>query len=106
MNTINFKEAACKRIRPQLDNYLSNELSVETNHEVMKHLEACAACSQELEARMRVKNLVRRAVQSETAPPVLRQRIAAEFAPATPRSCSCLSHRAGLWLRLLLWLLS
>jgi len=75
MNTINFNEAVCKRIRPQLDHYLSNELSVETNHEVMKHLEACAACSQELEARMRVKNLLRRAVQPEAAPPRLRQRI-------------------------------
>ncbi len=75
MNTINFNEAVCKQIRTQLDHYLSNELSVETNQEVMKHLEACAACSQELEARMRVKNLVRRAVQSETAPPALRQQI-------------------------------
>jgi anti-sigma factor (TIGR02949 family) len=75
MNTINFSETVCKRIRTQLDHYLSNELSVEMDHEVMKHLEACAACSQELEARMRVKNLLRCAVQSETAPPRLRQRI-------------------------------
>jgi len=75
MNTINFNEAVCKRIRTQLDHYLSNELLVETNHEVMKHLEACAACSQELEARMRARNLLRRAVQSETAPLRLRQRI-------------------------------
>ena len=75
MNTINFSEAVCKRIRTQLDHYLSNELSVEMNHEVMKHLEACPACSQELEARMRVKNLLRRAVQSETASPALRRRL-------------------------------
>ena len=75
MNTINFNEAVCKRIRTQLDHYLSNELPVETNHEVMKHLEACAACSQELETRMRVKNLLRRAVQPDSAPPALRQRI-------------------------------
>jgi anti-sigma factor (TIGR02949 family) len=75
MNTINFNEVVCKRIRMQLDHYLSNELSVETNHEVMKHLEGCPACSQELEARMRVSNLLRRAVQSETAPPALQQRI-------------------------------
>ena len=75
MNTINFNEAVCKRIRTHLDHYLSSELSVETNHEVMKHLEACAACSQDLETRMRVKNLLRRAVQSDSAPPALRQRI-------------------------------
>ena len=75
MNTINFSEAVCQRVRRQLDHYLSNELSVETNHEVMKHLEACAACSGKLGARMRVRSLLRQAVQSETAPPALRQRI-------------------------------
>ena len=84
MNTINFNEAVCKRIRTHLDHYLSNELSVETNHEVMKHLEACAACSQDLETRMRVKNLLRRAVQSDSAPPVLRQRIEGRIRASEP----------------------
>jgi anti-sigma factor (TIGR02949 family) len=102
MNASNLSEAICKRIRMQLDHYLSNELSVETDHEVMKHLEACAACSQALAARMRVKNLLRRAVLSEAAPLALQQRIGAEFALGSPRSCSCVSRCAGLWL-VLLW---
>jgi len=75
MNTVHFSEAVCKRIRTQLDHYLSNELSVETNHEVMKHLEGCAACSDELGARMRVRNLLRRAIASERTSPALRQRV-------------------------------
>src|SRR3989442_14189857 len=75
MNAVHFSEAVCKRIRTQLDHYLSNELSVETNHEVMKHVEACAACSDELGAQMRVRNLLRRAIASERASPALRQRI-------------------------------
>ena len=75
MNAVHFSEAVCKRIRTQLDHYLSNELSVETNHEVMRHLEACAACAGELDARMRVRGFLRQAIESETAPPALRQRI-------------------------------
>jgi mycothiol system anti-sigma-R factor len=85
MNTINFSEAVCERIRTQLDHYLSSELSMETNHEVVKHLEACAACSDELQARMRVKNLLRRAVQPETAPPALRQRIEGQIRESQSR---------------------
>jgi anti-sigma factor (TIGR02949 family) len=84
MSTINFNEAACKLIRAQLDHYLSNELSVETNHEVMKHLEACAACSEELGARMRVRHLLRHAVESEAAPVVLRRRIASRIHESEP----------------------
>ena len=84
MNTINFSEAVCKLIRTQLDHYLSNELSVETNHEVMKHLEACAACSEELGARMRVRHLLRHAVESEAAPVVLRRRIASRIHEGKP----------------------
>jgi mycothiol system anti-sigma-R factor len=84
MNTINFNEAVCRRTRTQLDHYVSNELSVETNREVMKHLETCPACSQELEARMRVKNLLRRAVQSDSPPPALRQRIEGRIRASEP----------------------
>ena len=75
MNTIDFSEAVCKRIRTELDHYLSKELSVETKHEVMKHLEACAPCSEELGERIKVRNLLHRAVESETASPALRQEI-------------------------------
>jgi anti-sigma factor (TIGR02949 family) len=75
MNTMNFNDAVCERIRSQLDAYLSNELSVETSHDAMRHLETCPGCSQELETRTRVRNLLRRALQSETAPSGLRGRI-------------------------------
>jgi hypothetical protein len=47
-------------------------------------LEACAACSQELEARTRVVNLLRRAVQSETAPTRLRRRIEGQIRANEP----------------------
>jgi anti-sigma factor (TIGR02949 family) len=79
MSTINFNDAVCDRMQKQLDTYLSNELSVETTHEMMKHLEACPTCAQELESRTRVRNLLRRAVQSEAASPRLRQSIEARI---------------------------
>ena len=41
MNVINFEDGHCKRIRSYLDSYLNNELMVETNHEVLTHLEKC-----------------------------------------------------------------
>ena len=43
MNRIQFGEGACEKIRQYLDSYVSNELLVETNHEVLRHLERVEA---------------------------------------------------------------
>ena len=53
MNRVQFGEGACERTRRYMDAYLSNELLVETNHDMLRHLETCAACSSELEMRTR-----------------------------------------------------
>ncbi len=79
MNVINFEDAHCKRIRSYLDSYLNNELMVETNHEVLTHLEACGACSRSLEDRARLKAQLKRAVIQEYAPAALRERIASDL---------------------------
>jgi hypothetical protein len=34
-----FGEGACEKIRKYLDSYISNELLIETNHEVLRHVE-------------------------------------------------------------------
>jgi hypothetical protein len=52
---------------------------VETNHEVLTHLEACAACSRVLEDRARLKAQLKRAVMQEYAPAALRERIGADL---------------------------
>ena len=57
MNCRDFKEIA--------DTYLSDELLVETNHEVFRHLENCAACRQELNARREIRAQLRKAVLSD-----------------------------------------
>lgn len=79
MNVINFEDGHCKRVRSYLDSYLNNELIVETNHEVLAHLETCEACSRSLEDRARLKAQLKRAVMQEYAPAALRERIVADL---------------------------
>jgi anti-sigma factor RsiW len=52
----------CKDFREIADSYLSNELLVETNHEVLRHLENCADCRRELAARRDLREKLREAV--------------------------------------------
>ena len=68
MNVISFGDGACEKTRRYMDSYISNELLVETNHEVLRHLENCACCSAEVEARSRVKARLKAAVESQEAP--------------------------------------
>ena len=65
----------CQDVRELMDSYLSEELSVETNHRVLRHLANCQACSAESTRRQRMRSLL---AQSFDAPPDLdgaRQRI-------------------------------
>jgi len=75
MKVIGFEQNQCKKIRSYLDSYLSNELMVETNHEVLKHLDCCQACADALASRARVKQVLRQAVIQDEAPAALRYRI-------------------------------
>src|SRR5262245_59116242 len=51
----------CQEFREIADSYLSNELSVETNHAIISHLEHCADCRRELAARRELRSRVREA---------------------------------------------
>lgn len=75
MNRIPFGEGACDKTRKYLDSYISNELLVETNHEVLRHLEGCPACSSELEARAKLRARLKAAVKNQAVPPELQVRI-------------------------------
>ena len=79
MNVINIGDGHCKRIRSHLDSYLNNELMVETNHEVLTHLEKCEACWRSLEDRARIKAQLKRAVMQDYAPAALRERIGSDL---------------------------
>ena len=49
----------CRDFREIADSYLSDELSVETNHEIFQHLENCAVCRDELSFRREVREKLR-----------------------------------------------
>ena len=68
MNVVNFNERSCERYRRYFDAYVDNELLVETNQDVFQHLTSCLDCTQILESRARMKQLVRNAVTKEEAP--------------------------------------
>src|SRR5689334_10183308 len=75
MNIVHFGEDTCARIRRYLDSYISNELLVETNHEVLRHLESCADCAGELEARTRLRGALQAAVARQAVPADLQVRV-------------------------------
>ena len=66
---------ACEETRKYLDSYVSSELLVETNHELLRHLETCAACSAEADARVRLRTRLKAAVQVQSVPPELQARV-------------------------------
>jgi predicted anti-sigma-YlaC factor YlaD len=68
MNRVTFGESACERTRKVLDSYISNELLVETTHEVVRHLEGCPECSAEAEARSMLRGRLRNAARRESMP--------------------------------------
>ena len=43
----------CQQIRELMDSYLSEELSVETNHGFLRHVADCRDCATELQRRQR-----------------------------------------------------
>jgi hypothetical protein len=75
MNVIQFGDAACGKARGYLDSYLSNELLVETNHEVLRHLEGCPKCTAELGTRARVRSGLQAAVRGTPVPEGLEARV-------------------------------
>ena len=52
MKVIDFGQAECKKLEQYLDSYVNNELTVETSHKLVAHLESCEPCSREVRARI------------------------------------------------------
>ena len=50
----------CRAFKELLDSFLSDELTVETNHAILWHAERCIACRAEMGARQRLRVLLRR----------------------------------------------
>jgi hypothetical protein len=48
----------CQHVREVMDSYLSEELSVETNHDVLRHVGQCRDCAAELRRRRQLRALL------------------------------------------------
>ena len=57
----------CREFREIADSYLGEELLVETNHEVLRHLDTCAACRAELEERRQLRTRVKAAFAADSS---------------------------------------
>lgn len=94
MNVISMEMKLCDKTQKSLDAYLDNELLVETNQEVLKHLESCPACSEALQVRLRHKAHLKRAVNAEVVPTSLRDRLQAAI-----REESAIRSSQAVWPR-------
>ena len=57
----------CREVRDLSDSFLSEQLLVETNHEVLRHLEGCPACRAEFALQRELRTTIRRAfIQTES----------------------------------------
>lgn len=54
----------CNEFREIADSYLCDELAVETNHEIIQHLENCAACRDELAVRREIRGRLRQSLKN------------------------------------------
>ena len=60
----------CRELRDVADSYLAEELLVETNHEVLRHLDGCPACREEVSARRQLRATLKQAfVTAESLQP-------------------------------------
>lgn len=71
MGSTNTLKGACGKVRRGLDAYLGGGPDAEAARETRAHLKECGACSALLEERLRVRDLLRRAVRGVQAPPHL-----------------------------------
>ena len=79
MTVLRFQNKECEKLHGYIDAYLSNELLVETTHEVLKHIEHCANCKEALDSRQRVKASLRHAVRARQVPPGLETKLRARL---------------------------
>lgn len=65
---LQLRDYACAKMRRRLDSYLAGELSVDLSHEILEHLDRCAECRAESEARERLRASFRRVAGATPEP--------------------------------------
>ncbi len=70
-----FAPKDCKRVQSLLDDFLSGELIVETNQEILGHLGLCARCSEEKSFREQIREDLIKSWRSQPVPESLENRL-------------------------------
>ncbi|MGH9947212.1 MAG: zf-HC2 domain-containing protein [Pyrinomonadaceae bacterium] len=86
----------CQEFKQIVDSYLSDELLIETNHEMLRHLENCSGCRGVMSDRRHLKLQLRRAVIN--APDV---QISPIFTARTTANLREMALQPGAWERLI-----
>lgn len=79
----------CNELKELIDSFISDELLVETNHDLLRHLADCAGCRADLAARRELRQRVRTSVKQATAyrvDPAFKTRLTARLRGRTRRS--------------------
>ena len=95
MDGFQFGEGACDSARKCLDSYISNELTVEKQQGIQRHIENCASCAAEFGARARLRVRLKGAVHSQNVPPELQVRIREQI--QSRRTTSWFAAGWGRW---------
>lgn len=97
----------CRQFKEIIDSYLADELLVETNHDVLRHLEDCAACRRKLSAQRelnaRVRFAVKNAPDSQINPAFARKLEASLRQTALPRPTFWEKIKAASFIKSPVW---
>lgn len=77
-------EHTCQQIRDVLDSFLSDELLVDTNHVVLRHLRLCSSCVGELERRAKLRQALSQALTMDIPTEELERRIMSHILSRRP----------------------
>jgi hypothetical protein len=94
MNKLNFEPNDCSKVRDLMDAYLSDELLVETNQQILSHIDKCESCASVMENRKRARHLLRRAVDNQAVPTGLEQKIKLNLRKQNPARMTVSNWRA------------
>ncbi|MDQ3178950.1 MAG: zf-HC2 domain-containing protein [Acidobacteriota bacterium] len=90
----------CQQFRQIMDSYIGDELLVETNHDVLRHLENCPACREELSTRRYLRTKLRSAIRNSADArinPVFARRLEANLRQTALRPTVWEKLRAGTY---------
>jgi len=97
MNKVSvFEPKDCRRIQKLLDHFLAEELTVESNQEILQHLEYCSTCQEEERSRIEARRLLVKGWKSQPVPPGLEDQVVAGLEAKTRGLPPALRRVAGL----------